>query len=302
MSEEQNMKEQPEDHKPPTTDNIEKSADDSLISSEESETVAEENIQHLTPNIQHNNSTMEVHHHGHVHENKKWKEYFFQFLMLFLAVFLGFLAEYQLEHVVENNREKQFMVSLVKDLENDTLQLSNLKTIRTNNITLIDSGLSYFAVNPTDYIPYKKLRYLSPGTLRNFYQNSGTLDQLKNSGGMRLIRKRNIVDSIAAYDGQIKRMLLRDEYQTNDVREIGNVYEKMLDGKTLIKIIADSRYHKKPIDSTAKIAINKAYIGEYLIKMYGYRGSVQGNMRLQEEMKARAVRLIVLIKKKYDLK
>jgi hypothetical protein len=27
---------------------------------------------------------MEVHHHGHVHEKKKWKEYLFQFLMLFL--------------------------------------------------------------------------------------------------------------------------------------------------------------------------------------------------------------------------
>ncbi len=37
---------------------------------------------------------MEVHHHGHVHEKKKWKEYLFQFLMLFPAVFLGFLAEY----------------------------------------------------------------------------------------------------------------------------------------------------------------------------------------------------------------
>jgi len=29
-------------------------------------------------------SDMEVHHHGHVHEKKKWKEYLFQFLMLFL--------------------------------------------------------------------------------------------------------------------------------------------------------------------------------------------------------------------------
>ena len=44
--------------------------------------------------------TMEVHHHGHVHEKKKWKEYLFQFLMLFLAVFCGFLAEYQLEQVL----------------------------------------------------------------------------------------------------------------------------------------------------------------------------------------------------------
>src|SRR5688572_7848350 len=62
---------------------------------------------------------MDVHHHGHMHHEKKWKEYLFQFFMLFLAVFCGFLAEYQLEHVIENNREKQFMKTMVEDLEID---------------------------------------------------------------------------------------------------------------------------------------------------------------------------------------
>ena len=35
---------------------------------------------------------MEVHHHGHT-ERKKWTHYLWEFLMLFLAVFAGFLAE-----------------------------------------------------------------------------------------------------------------------------------------------------------------------------------------------------------------
>ena len=45
---------------------------------------------------------MEVHHHTHPdshrdHGKKNWKTYFWEFLMLFLAVFCSFLAEYQLE-------------------------------------------------------------------------------------------------------------------------------------------------------------------------------------------------------------
>ena len=37
---------------------------------------------------------MEVHHHPDLHhEKKKWKEYFLEFLMIFLAVTLGFIAE-----------------------------------------------------------------------------------------------------------------------------------------------------------------------------------------------------------------
>ena len=62
---------------------------------------------------------MEVHAHTHT-ERKKWTHYFWEFLMLFLAVFCGFLAEYQLEHKIEKNREKQFMVSMIEDLKAGT--------------------------------------------------------------------------------------------------------------------------------------------------------------------------------------
>ena len=51
---------------------------------------------------------MEVHHHTHsAHGKKNWKSYFWEFLMLFLAVFCGFLAEYQLEHKIEKDRGRR---------------------------------------------------------------------------------------------------------------------------------------------------------------------------------------------------
>ncbi|MFN2439395.1 MAG: hypothetical protein ABR503_09370 [Chitinophagaceae bacterium] len=56
------------------------------------ETKPQNNQAEVTPQNPPNNSPMEVHHHGHVHDEKKWKEYIFQFLMLFLAVFCGFLG------------------------------------------------------------------------------------------------------------------------------------------------------------------------------------------------------------------
>ena len=65
---------------------------------------------------------MEVHAHTHT-ARKKWTHYFWEFLMLFLAVFCGFLAENQREHFVEHNREKQYMRSLMEDLETDTVEL-----------------------------------------------------------------------------------------------------------------------------------------------------------------------------------
>jgi len=44
---------------------------------------------------------MEVHAHTHT-ARKKWTHYFWEFLMLFLAVFCGFLAENQREHMIES--------------------------------------------------------------------------------------------------------------------------------------------------------------------------------------------------------
>src|ERR1043166_8409697 len=74
---------------------------------------------------------MEVHNHSHT-SRKKFTHYLWEFLMLFLAVFCGFLAEYQLEHIIEKDREKQFMYSMVEDLKSDTAQLNRVIAFRKN--------------------------------------------------------------------------------------------------------------------------------------------------------------------------
>ena len=63
---------------------------------------------------------MEVHAHAHT-PRKKWSHYFWEFLMLFLAVFCGFLAENQREHMIEHQREKQFARQVLADLRTDSL-------------------------------------------------------------------------------------------------------------------------------------------------------------------------------------
>src|SRR5678815_3658240 len=71
---------------------------------------------------------MEVHHHSHTVPiaigRKKFTHYLWEFLMLFLAVFCGFLAENQREHMVEHQREKDFMKSMLEDLRTDSIKLT----------------------------------------------------------------------------------------------------------------------------------------------------------------------------------
>ncbi len=159
---------------------------------------------------------MEVHHHGHVHEKKKWKEYLFQFLMLFLAVFCGFLAEYQLEQTIENHREKQFMESLIDDLEKDVVLLENASKIVTHQYENLDSLTAIIYAGNLDQVRVRKMyelqrKYLSPQQLRLINR---TELQLKNAGGMRLIRNRQVTDSLINY-WSISELLYETRYQIN---------------------------------------------------------------------------------------
>ncbi|SRR5258706_9530729 len=89
---------------------------------------------------EHQNTDMETHaHHLHKAPGKKIWHYLFEFFMLFLAVFCGFLAEYQLEHKIEKIREKQFMASMIQDLASDTSAISILDEQRTGRLGMYDS-------------------------------------------------------------------------------------------------------------------------------------------------------------------
>ena len=248
---------------------------------------------------------MEVHAHSHT-ARKKWTHYFWEFLMLFLAVFCGFLAEYYLEHTIEHNREKQFIESLIRDIEADTAQLSTIKTFRLARIRSIDSLSNSLAKNTSATVSLSGIQLLRDvrGHVA-FYQNSGTLDQLKNAGGLRLIRIRKVVDSIEAYDQQIKKMVLRDAYETEEMRYTVRLSYKMIDGIVISGIYADTNYYKNNrlrTELSKTIPFNSQYAGEYLNSLANYGFGVLTNMWLQENIRKKAENLLILIKDEYNLK
>ncbi|TMI97328.1 MAG: hypothetical protein E6H08_02285 [Bacteroidetes bacterium] len=143
---------------------------------------------------------MEVHHHSHT-ERKKWTHYLWEFLMLFLAVFCGFLAENQREHFVEQKRAGEYAQTLVNDLRVDTSEIRRGKHWTEFMIASIDS-LSSIAAND-------KLTKDAPGS---FYYYSAflyyafiidwsrsTLDQLIQSGSLRYFRNKELVGLINLY-------------------------------------------------------------------------------------------------------
>ena len=149
---------------------------------------------------------MEVHAHSHTADpdshrgKKKWTHYLWEFLMLFLAVFCGFLAENQREHMVEHSRAKAYAKSLLQDLQNDTEDISKAASFEMLTVSMIDSLVDFVS----DKSPAKKSGQLYyymrlAGHIYTVDWSKATLNQLINSGNLRYFTNSELVTKISAY-------------------------------------------------------------------------------------------------------
>ena len=248
---------------------------------------------------------MEVHHHAHT-PRRKWTHYFWEFLMLFLAVFCGFLAEYKLEHMIEHQREKQYMQSFIYDLANDTTNLNEGFLRKDQRVLAIDSIFLFFEETPdVKTVPGFVLRHMRRSLWdRHYRRNSTTMDQLRNAGGLRLIRKKNVKDSIAAYDLQWQRAeFFREGYIT--LQDKGkDMVHKIINAYDLL-----SKYRQQPefmvqrnnVDSMT-IRIYPEHLNEFLNFIGNQKIYTSQDKGAYQDIEKSAERLIALIKKEYHLK
>ena len=247
---------------------------------------------------------MEVHAHTHT-ARRKWTHYFWEFLMLFLAVFCGFLAEYQLEHKIERQREKQYMQSFIYDLENDTLNLNAGFPLKDQRMRAIDSVFLYFESNPnTNKVPGAIVRHMRRTIWDRYYRrNSTTIDQLKNAGGLRLIRKKNVRDSIASHDLMWQRAEFWQEgYITLQEKGKDFLLKILTAQEFLIRYRTKADIFSRTEIDNLSYTINMEHLNEYLNFIGNQTISTRQDKRGYQAIGESTERLIELIKKEYHLK
>ncbi len=152
---------------------------------------------------------MEVHKHPHhVTHKKKWGEYLLEFFMLFLAVFLGFVAENIREEKADEKKENQYMLYMIQDLKKDTAALQ--ETLRRsasikNNLDMAVTIL--ISADTTDSLT-RKLYNLNLNYLQGIpvFFSDRTSSQLKNAGAMRLIKDNEVLTHLFTYWSQAENL------------------------------------------------------------------------------------------------
>jgi len=256
----------------------------------------------INPNKESEN--MEVHHHPDLHHKpKKWKEYILEFLMIFLAVTMGFIAENIREHFVLKKHEKEYMVSLVRDLNNDIAGLTRTGTTLTRYIHHADSIFTLFKnadFKNTSSDIYYFGRVLG---LRNLWRsNDGTIQQLIYSGGLRMIDNKNVIDSIQDYINNLKQLSQLLSLEDAEVSEFRKAMDKVFSGYVLNDMTNTQtgsviRLNYNPdLQSTSKNDIN-----ELLVQIAIVKTNRISQLTVMEDLKIEAASIIKLIKKEYSL-
>ena len=277
------------------------SSDEIIVPAAETTTEVE---QPSTPTLQPLNPDMEVHHHAHEsHGKKNWKSYFWEFLMLFLAVFCGFLAEYQLEHTIENQRERKYIQLLVEDLKTDTTQLENYISERKEKRVMMDSLVLLLSTGMHKQMG-NETYFFARHVFNNppFVRTDGTIQQLKNAGNLRLIRNEKIINNILAYDAGVKELKEWDDADTRmrtTFREIGGT---IFNAYQLYEVMDSTFKFIKPTTNPQLVTDNQVTINPITFQIQYISLSCMGNMKRAKVLKAKAEGLIELIKNEYHLK
>ena len=248
---------------------------------------------------------MEVHQHSHT-ARKKWTHYLWEFLMLFLAVFCGFLAEYQLEHKIEKNRERQFINSLVNDVMADTARLNTIifnRTVRERRLDSLELLLN--SPSPGNYAKDIYFFAVTAGRTNNirFIPNDGTMQQLKNSGGLRLIRKHHVADSIAKYDVTVRFLSMQNELEESLINDYRETASNIFDARIFDQMLDSNNNVSKILKEDPKLlAFTQKELQRWNYRMYAMKALNKAIRRDARIFLQQAANLLNTLEKEYPAK
>lgn len=241
---------------------------------------------------------MDVHHHAHdtaaPHHKKSWKAYFWEFLMLFLAVFCGFLAEYQLEHKIESDRGKQYTYSFYEDMLTDSSHFNDLTSAFQKKLTVLEDMSPCYDSLLGDHPP----KNCFTAIIRNAFDfpdmvnTDRTLQQLKNAGGLRLLKKAD-ADSILLYDNLIRKYKAAE---TSGFQEVQSEIRT-----TFYSLVNFESWKGKSLNSTvfALYGNNRELLNRYFNQLKMYSLWIRARMNTLQQLKKRNAELIAHFKAKY---
>ena len=172
------------------------------------------------------------------HKNE-FKNYVFQFLMVFLGITAGFFVENIRENYVESNRAEEYAGSLYEDLITDTTNLHHAISVSLLTVERIDSLLSLLNREDVSKVAGGRLYYYGALSLQyqNFIPNKSTINQLISTGSIQYFKSYSLEKSIADYNQALLVLNYQQETENQTYMEKVKFIETIFDGSILSRIL-----------------------------------------------------------------
>ena len=245
---------------------------------------------------------MEVHHHAHT-ERKKWTNYFWEFLMLFLAVFCGFLAENYRETIVNKEKAHHYIQNMVADLKADTAGANFAIYYNQLWTDHLDSALQIPIdrlddISNQDTFYYHFLPYYC--WVQLFIQNDNTIAQLR-AGGFNLIRNEEVVDSINEVYNYYREASFNNQYNYTCYWDVARKAQELMDMPVPPTTIEENIPKHVPQNKKVLIKYDIPAIHQLYSMIRNAKGSLVTTILWEKQYKEKAERLLAFLKKEYHL-
>ena len=231
---------------------------------------------------------------------KKIINRFWDFLMLFIAISLGFFVENYRGGLVDRQKEKEIIASFINDLETDikeldiAIQRREIREVRIDSIIyILNNGLQ------DDYGKdlYYYARYLPRPFI--FWANNTTNEELKYSGNFILIKNQKIIDALLQYNDDyifIDFIKEREEYL---VRRLFDQINMIFDPKVFDEMNVYDIEFIYPSGNPKINSKNKNVINIFLSNLHYVKTVNVGQLGLFKKHQKKAKEILNFIKQEY---
>lgn len=260
---------------------------------------------------------MEVHHHPQV-EKKSIKEYLLEYIMIVLAVTTGFFAESFRDYLNDHAKEKEYIVSIKKDLETDTANLNIWVPAMRASIGNLDTLIKLLQ-DPVHTQRGNDLYYLARLSTRArlFEPTDNTIIELKNSGNFRLISNQQVLKELVNIEKTKSRYLELNRVSSEEATLLypligklfdEDVFNQMIVPGTANATISEKQYAEsskdflqKPTGNPQLRLYDKDLINELCYYIHQRRSTFDGEIRVVNTLKEADIRLIQALDRAYNL-
>lgn len=237
---------------------------------------------------------------------KPWNVYLFEFLLLLMAVILGFLADNLREEYSDRQQGRAYVQAFYEDLKNDTARITQVIRHEEQKIQILESTRDCFDSVMMSVPQTGCLALLIRNSVIStpFSITERTLNQL-TIGGFRLLEKDDtdrINQYIALYN------LLKDHEATvyhESQLELRNMQNVLIDFRAFaniasLNVVNNDPSFRLPKGQELLFKNDRATLNQFFNELYKYKLVTQAHMNQLKRMRAHQETLIVYLKEKHQ--